>query len=107
MSAPLQLDSPIGSGRPWRRLLWPVAIALLGFAVLPLDLPIAWWFRVRNCPAEINRWLQFFEVYAHGFGVACIVSTIFVLNAGRQALLLLVALDTFRRWEFSNRLKPF
>jgi membrane-associated phospholipid phosphatase len=69
------------------RLLWPVGIALLGAAALPLDLPIARWFRAGRCPGELQRWFSLAETYAHGFGVICILLTIFVLDAGRRRLL--------------------
>src|SRR5438309_11171160 len=93
------------SNRAWLRLLWPVALAVLGFAALPLDLPIAWWFRDRRCPAEINRWLQFSEVYAHGFGVVCILLTISALDAGRRHLLPRVAAIAFGGGLLANFLK--
>ncbi len=70
-----------------RGLIWVAVIALLGLAALPLDLPIARWFHDGHCPAEILRWLSFAETYAHGFGVACILLTVFVLDAGRRRLM--------------------
>jgi membrane-associated phospholipid phosphatase len=100
-----KLDLQVSGSRPLPRLLWPAAIALLGFAALPLDLPIAWWFRDRNCPPEINRWLQFSEVYAHGFGVACILLTIFALDAGRRHLLPRAAAVVFGGGLLANLLK--
>src|SRR5436309_3238272 len=105
MASASQLELPAGGSRTYLRLLAPIAIAVLGFAALPLDLPIAWWFRDRRCPAEINRWLQFSEVYAHGFGVVCILLTIVALDAGRRHLLPRVAAIAFGGGLLANLLK--
>ena len=105
MTSDSQPTLPAAGSRAWLRLLWPAAIAALGFAALPLDLPIAWWFRDRRCPAEINRWLQFSEVYAHGFGVVCILLTIFALDAGRRYLLPRAAAIVFGGGLLANLLK--
>jgi membrane-associated phospholipid phosphatase len=96
---------PGSSRRRWLRLFWPIGIALLGFAVLPLDLPIAHWFFDGHCPAEILRWLGFAETYAHGFGVACILLTVFALDAGRRNLLPRAAATAFGGGLLANVLK--
>jgi membrane-associated phospholipid phosphatase len=87
-SCPLDpmLDLLSEADRRWRRLLWPAAIALLGIAALPLDLPIARWFHDGHCPSEILRWLGLSEVYAYGFGVACILLTVVILDFRRREL---------------------
>jgi membrane-associated phospholipid phosphatase len=105
MASDSQLTLPASGSPAGLRLLWPIAIAVLGFAALPLDLPIAWWFHDRHCPPEINRWLQFSEVYAHGFGVVCILLTIFALDAGRRNLLPRVAAIAFGGGLLANLLK--
>jgi membrane-associated phospholipid phosphatase len=74
------LISPPAATYPRLRWLAPPALALLGLAALPLDLPIARWFHDGHCPGELLRWLGFCETYAYGFGVACILITVAVLN---------------------------
>lgn len=93
------------SRRRWLRLLWPIGIAALGFAVLPLDLPIARWFHDGRCPPEILRWLGFAETYAYGFGVACILLTVFALDPGKRLLLPRAAATAFGGGLLANALK--
>lgn len=81
------LHERYSEGRAGWRLVWPVCLALLGFACLPLDLPIAQWFQDERCPGEILRWLSFAETYAYGFGVFCILLTVFALDPARRHLL--------------------
>jgi membrane-associated phospholipid phosphatase len=68
------------------RLGLPLVLALLGFAALPLDLPLARWFDADRCPHELGRLLHLAEAYAHGFGVAAILITVVVLDWRRRAL---------------------
>ena len=83
--------------RRWTAFFWPVGIALLGCAAMPLDLPIARWFYDGHCPSEILRWLSFAETYAYGFGVACILLTVFALDPDRRIFLPLAAATVFWR----------
>ena len=103
--ASIELNSSLVRRSLWLRLLWPLVIAAAGFAALGLDLPIAWWFHDGHCPAEIHRWLAFAEVYAHGFGVACILLTIFGLDAGGRHLLPRAAAIAFGGGLVANLLK--
>ena len=49
---------PLEIGRRSRLRLWlPAALGLLGFAALPLDLPLARWFAAGHCPRELGRLL--------------------------------------------------
>ena len=105
MMASVELNPPLTRKSPWRRLLWPLLIAMAGIAALSLDLPIAWWFHDGHCPAEIHRWLAFAEVYAHGFGVTCILLTIFALDRGRRHLLPRAAAIAFGGGLVANLLK--
>lgn len=68
------------------RVWLPAALALLGFAALPLDLPLARWIHAGRCPADLGRLLHLSEVYAHGFGVTAILLTALVLDWRRRAL---------------------
>jgi membrane-associated phospholipid phosphatase len=101
----LEHDPPASSRRRWLRLFWPIGIALLGFAVLPLDVPIARWFHDKSCPREILRWLGFAETYSYGFGVACILFTVFALDPGRRFLLPRAAATAFGGGLLANVLK--
>jgi membrane-associated phospholipid phosphatase len=103
--ASVDVTPPLAPSPPWLRLLWPAAIAAAGFAALAVDLPIARWFHDGHCPAEIHRWLAFAEVYAHGFGVTCIVLTIFALDTGRRHLLPRAAAIAFGGGLIANLLK--
>lgn len=105
MMASVELNPPLTRHSPWRRLMWPLLIAVAALAALGLDLPIAWWFHDGHCPAEIHRWLAFAEVYAHGFGVTCILLTIFALDAGRRHLLPRAAAIAFGGGLVANLLK--
>ena len=89
----------------WLLLAWPLAFAALGCAALPLDLPIAQWFHDGHCPGELLRWLSFAETYAYGFGVACILLTVFVLDPGKRRLLPRVAATAFGGGLVANGLK--
>ncbi len=84
----LPVPLPPLENRHWSPLrLWlPAVLGLLGFAALPIDLPLARWFHDGHCPAELGRLLHLSEAYAHGFGVAAILLTVAVLDWRRRAL---------------------
>lgn len=105
---------PLHERRPiWRRLVWPIAIAAIGLLVLPLDLPVARWFhdpvtpadQAPHCPAGLKRCLAFGETYAHGFGIACILLTVFALDPARRILLPRVAAVAFGGGLLADMLK--
>ncbi len=100
-----ELQPVLAARRPWLRLAWPLAIASCGFAVLPLDLPIAHWFQDGRCPSELLRWLSFAETYAYGFGVFCILLTVFVLDPAKRPLLPRAAAIVFGGGLAANCLK--
>jgi membrane-associated phospholipid phosphatase len=93
--------SPLGrllSGRPQsapsqgnlRPRLIATAIALVCLSALAFffDLDVARWCKAGNVPKEIMRFLNFSEVFGHGFGVATILLAAAVLDptlAGRRA----------------------
>jgi membrane-associated phospholipid phosphatase len=70
--------------------VWTAGAVLLlsaGFAALPIDLAVAKWCLALNCPRAIHELLVNVEPFAHGIGVALILTSIFVLdNASRWAL---------------------
>jgi membrane-associated phospholipid phosphatase len=75
----LQGDATDAGPRPaachFRRRLLAIATTLgcLGSLALAIDLPVARWFKAHRPPSEINRLLNFSEVFAHGTGVAVIL----------------------------------
>jgi membrane-associated phospholipid phosphatase len=84
--APTNLPQSLDVRRRSPLRLWlPAAFALLGFAALPLDLPVARWFHAGHCPGDLGRLFSLAEVYAHGFGVAAILLTALVLDWCRRA----------------------
>lgn len=58
-------------GGRYRRRLWALAFSLLlvGSACLPLDLPVAAWIKAHGLPRELDRLLNFMEIFAHGTGI--------------------------------------
>jgi membrane-associated phospholipid phosphatase len=64
----------------WTRLLVAGGLAVAGLLALAIDLPVAEWFRDHRLPKELNRYLNFAEVFGHGIGVAMIMLGAFVLD---------------------------
>lgn len=62
------------------RLLVAGGLAAAGLLALTVDLPVAEWFRGHQLPKEVNRFLNFAEVFGHGIGVAVIMLGVFVLD---------------------------
>jgi membrane-associated phospholipid phosphatase len=77
---------PSEAGRRALRIWLPIAIAAIGFAALPLDLPIARWIEAGGVSRETGRLLNLAEIYAYGFGVGAILLTALVLDWRRRAL---------------------
>lgn len=55
-------------------------LACLGGMALFVDLPVARWCKAGHVPAELRRFLNFSEVFGHGFGVATILLSAAVLD---------------------------
>lgn len=62
---------PSDSRGSYRQRLWAIAfgLLLLGGACLPLDLPVAAWMKTHGLPREVDRLLNFTEIFAHGTGI--------------------------------------
>jgi membrane-associated phospholipid phosphatase len=60
-------------------LLWPVVLTILGFAALPLDLPLARWYHAGNNPEVLRKGVDLIEVFGHGVGIAVILFSVWVL----------------------------
>ena len=72
--------SPARNGR--RRvaaLVCAATLALLGVLAMGVDIELARWFDAKNCPTAIKKCLDLCEVFGHGFGVAGILLTVWVL----------------------------
>ncbi len=89
------LDGPARSGAASRvacessvrRWGLPLGFALIGLAILPIDLPISHWFLDHNCPDSLDKLLSLSESFAHGLGAALILATAFILDpATRSAI---------------------
>jgi membrane-associated phospholipid phosphatase len=70
-----------------RSLLVPLLLALAGWFVLPVDLGIAQWSLLGNCPDVLDKWFSLCEVVAHGLGVAAILATVAILDPGHRFVL--------------------
>jgi len=71
-------------GARGRRRLVVIALglALLGIAVMPLDVTIARWVRGKALPGDVHRLLGICEAFAHGWGVVAILAAAFTLDKG-------------------------
>lgn len=58
----------------YRQRLRAIALSLLllGGVCLPLDLPVAAWMKAHGLPREVDRFLNFMEIFAHGTGITCL-----------------------------------
>jgi membrane-associated phospholipid phosphatase len=63
------------------RLFVAGGLATAGLLAFAIDLPVAEWFRDHRLPKELNRYLNFAEVFGHGIGVAMICLGAFVLDS--------------------------
>jgi membrane-associated phospholipid phosphatase len=65
----------------WTRLFVAGGLTVAGLLALAIDLPVAEWFHGHRLPKELNRYLNFAEVFGHGIGVAMIMLGAFVLDS--------------------------
>ena len=76
-------DPAIGSIRlPARLFVIAVVLACLGGLALGIDIDVARWCKDGNVPRGLMRFLNFSEVFGHGFGVATILLAAAVLDPG-------------------------
>ena len=69
-------------GGGYRQRLWAIALsmAVVGAAMLPLDLPIAAWIKTHGLPRELDRLLDFMEIFAHGTGITFLLLALLALD---------------------------
>jgi membrane-associated phospholipid phosphatase len=71
---------PEPTGRLLTRLLvGPLVLALLGVAAMSVDMPLAHWVRGKHYPSDVKKLFDLAEVFGHGFGVAFILFSIWLL----------------------------
>jgi membrane-associated phospholipid phosphatase len=78
---------------------------LLAVPALALDLPVASWFQRTGLPGEPAKLINLAEVFAHGWGVACIALTVFVLDRAARRRVLRLLTCAFGAGLMSNVLK--
>ncbi|MGB8852311.1 MAG: phosphatase PAP2 family protein [Pirellulales bacterium] len=66
----------------YRQRLCAIAFGLLfvGAACLPLDVPIAAWIKTHGLPRELNRLLNFMEIFAHGTGITVLFLALLAID---------------------------
>lgn len=66
----------------FRRRLWALALSLLlvGVACLPLDVPVAAWIKTHGLPRELDRLLNFMEIFAHGTGITVLFLALLAID---------------------------
>jgi len=66
----------------WSLVTAAAALACLGAAALAIDLPVAAWCKAGGVPKELQRFMNFSEVFAHSMGAAALLVTALVLDRG-------------------------
>jgi membrane-associated phospholipid phosphatase len=68
----------------YRQRLWAIAFSLLfvGGACLPLDVPVAAWIKTHGLPRELDRLLDFTEIFAHGTGITVLLVALLAIDNG-------------------------
>jgi hypothetical protein len=64
--------------------LLAAGLVLLGFACLPLDVPLARLVQGDNSPTSLRKICGFAELFGHGVGVGCLMIIIAVLDPPRR-----------------------
>ena len=96
-------DSPL-----WRRPVLVGALMLLaGCAVAPFDVPVARWIGEGECPDVLEKLACLAEVFAHGFGAAALLLTVYLLDPGRRRFLVRLAVMSLGVGACTDFLKLF
>jgi len=93
MQATFSSDPKLGKPEPclWGALILVVA----GFAALSVDVPVSHWLLTHGLPQELRRFVDLCEVFGHGFGVALILLSVWVLDPGSRRRLVRVTAMSF------------
>jgi membrane-associated phospholipid phosphatase len=67
-------------GRPATCVWMALGLAIVGVAALSVDVPVSRWVLTHKLPHELRRFIDLCEVFGHGFGVALILLTVWVLD---------------------------
>jgi membrane-associated phospholipid phosphatase len=71
--------------------LLAVVFAILSFASLAIDMPVARQVGQDSIPGDLRKLVTLSEAFAHGTGVACILLTVFVLDRRHRRRMLRMA----------------
>ena len=80
---PTDLRAPPKQAASIRRWIVPIVLAIVGFAALYVDVPLARWFGTHN-PLGIKKLFELSEVFGHGAGIAVILLAVWVLAPDRR-----------------------
>jgi len=71
-----------GSRARYRQRLWAIAssLVLVGFACLPIDLPVASWVKTHGLPRELDRLFDLMEIFAHGTGITVLFLVLLAID---------------------------
>jgi membrane-associated phospholipid phosphatase len=71
-----------GPGTRYRQRLWAIAssLVLVGCVCLPVDLPVASWVKAHGLPRELDRLLDFMEIFAHGTGITTLFIALLTID---------------------------
>lgn len=78
---------PIELQSPWPRWLVPLGLMVLGAACLPIDLPVAAYFRGPSFPRFLADAIENAETWGHGVGATLVLLGVWSLDHHRRRLL--------------------
>jgi membrane-associated phospholipid phosphatase len=97
-----QTASPLQGADRW----WTASVLIAcGLLVLPLDVPIAWYFVEDHHPGEFGRVIRRSEFFGHAYGVLGVLFTVYVLDPRARRCLWRVLACTFTAGLASDLLK--
>jgi membrane-associated phospholipid phosphatase len=100
MQSPSTFPKELGSPRP---CLWTaLGFALAGCGALAIDVSVSHWLLTRGLPDDLRRFVDLCEVFGHGFGVALILLTVWVLDPHSHRKMARVATMSFGAGVLAN-----
>lgn len=80
-------------------------LAVLAGLALAVDLPIAAWFAQSHLPGELAKLVTLSEAFSHGWGVACMVLTVLVLDRANRRRVVRVVASAYGAGLWANLMK--